>query len=52
MFKLLVPEETDFDMKDLTYEMVEELFPFAIQMQMMQLISDTISPSYTEAKGK
>ena len=52
MFKLIVPEEIGFDMEDLTYEMIEELFPFAIQMQMMQLISDTISPSYTEAKGK
>jgi hypothetical protein len=51
MFKLLVPEENGFDMNTITYEMIEELFPFSIQMQILELISDTISPSYKETKG-
>jgi hypothetical protein len=52
MFKLLVPEEDGFDMNTITYEMIEELFPTSIQMQIVELISDTISPSYKETKGK
>lgn len=52
MFKLLVPEEQGFDMNTITYEMIEELFPFSIQMQLLELINDTISPSYKESKGK
>lgn len=52
MFKLLVPEEDGFDMDTITYEMIEELFPFSIQMQIVELISDTISPSYKDTKGK
>jgi hypothetical protein len=52
MFKLLVPEEEGFDMNTITYSMIEELFPFTIQMQLLELISDTISPSYKETKGK
>jgi hypothetical protein len=52
MFQLLVPEEKDFDMKTITYEMVEELFPFSVQLEMVELIGTIISPSYKEAKGK
>lgn len=52
MCKLLVPEEQDFDMNTITYEMIEELFPFAIQMQLVDEISKTVSPSYETQKGK
>lgn len=52
MMRLLVPEEIDFDMSTITYEMVDELFPFAIQLQMMELIGETVSPSYSTTKGK
>ena len=52
MFKLLVPEEKNFDMTTITYDMIEELFPFAVQMQIIDKISQTISPSYVELKGK
>jgi 6-pyruvoyl-tetrahydropterin synthase len=52
MFKMLVPEEKGFDMETITYEMIDELFPFAVQMQIIDRISQTISPSYTESKGK
>lgn len=52
MFKLLVPEEQGFDMGTISYEMIEELFPFSIQIELIEKISDTISPSYKETKGK
>ena len=52
MMRLLVPEEITYNMADLTYEMVDELFPFAIQLQMMELIGETVSPSYATTKGK
>jgi ribosomal protein S17E len=52
MVQMLVPEEQDFDMSTITYEMVEELFPFSVQMELLQRISEVISPSYKETKGK
>lgn len=52
MFRLLVPEEKDFDMGTITYPMIEELFPFAIQMQMVEMIGKTVSPNYEAQKGK
>jgi hypothetical protein len=52
MFRLLVPEEQNFDMETITYEMVEELFPFAVQMQMVEMIGKTVSPNYEVQKGK
>jgi hypothetical protein len=52
LFKFLVPEEKGFDMNTITYEMIEELFPFSIQMELIGLIGDTISPNYKETRGK
>lgn len=52
LFKFLVPEEKDFDMNTITYDMIEELFPFSIQMELIGLIGDTISPNYKETRGK
>ena len=52
MFKMLVPEDTSFDMSTIDYSMIDEQFPFAIQMQMMELIGETVSPTYTNTKGK
>lgn len=51
-FKLLVPEEDGFDMNTITYEMIEELFPFPIQMQIMEEISRVVSIQYEAQKGK
>jgi hypothetical protein len=51
-FKLLVPEENGFDMNTITYEMIEELFPFPIQMQIMEEISRVVSIQYEVQKGK
>lgn len=52
MFKLLVPEDTSFDMSTITYDMIEELFPFSIQLEVMENISRTITPEYNEARKK
>ena len=52
LFKLLVPEEQGFDMSTITYEMIEELFPFPVQLQIMEEINSVISPNYKESKGK
>lgn len=52
MFKMLVPEEKSFDMSEITYPMIDELFPFSIQMQVIDEITKTISPSYEATKGK
>lgn len=52
LFKLIVPEEANFDMSTITYQMVEELFPFSVQLQVMESINDVIAPSYKAAKGK
>lgn len=52
MFKLLVPEEQGFDMNTITYPMIEELFPFPVQMQIVEQISKVISAGYEGGKGK
>lgn len=52
MIRLLVPEEEGFDMSTVTYEMVEELFPFSVQLELVELIGETVSPSYKDTKGK
>ena len=52
LFKLLVPEEKGFDMATITYDMIEELFPFSIQMEIIEKISDAISPTYKDSRGK
>lgn len=52
MFKMLVAEDPEFDMSTITYDMIEELFPFSIQIEMMELIAKTISPDYKEIRGK
>jgi ribosomal protein S17E len=52
MVRLLVPEEKDFDMNTITYDMVEELFPFSVQLELIDLISNTIAPNYKDQKGK
>jgi 6-pyruvoyl-tetrahydropterin synthase len=52
MVQMLVPEEKGFDMTTITYEMVEELFPFSVQMELLQKISEVVAPNYKETKGK
>lgn len=52
LFKLLVPEQDGFDMNTITYPMIEELFPFPIQMQIIEEISRVVSVQYEATKGK
>lgn len=52
MIRLLIPEEQGFDMATVNYDMVQEAFPFAIQLELMENISKTISPEYKEHRGK
>ena len=52
LIKLIVPEEDGFDMSTITYDMVEELFPFSVQIQLIEEISLVISPSYKTVRGK
>lgn len=52
MLQMLVPEEKGFDMSTITYEMIDEIFPFSIQMELVEKIAETISPNYTATKGK
>jgi hypothetical protein len=39
-------------MSTVTYAMVEELFPFSVQLELIDLISNTIAPNYKDQKGK
>ena len=50
LFRLLVPQERDFDMSTIDYQMIDELFPLAIQLQVMEKISEVIAPGYKEAR--
>lgn len=52
MFKLLVPEDSTFDMETITYKDIEELFPLPIQMTVVEQITEVISFDYKKIKGK
>jgi hypothetical protein len=52
LIKLLVPEEKGFEMETITYQMVEELFPFTVQLELIDAIANTITPTYKDQKGK
>jgi hypothetical protein len=49
--KLLIPE-TGASLEDLTYEDIEEDFPFAVQLQFLDKIRETISADYKETRQK
>jgi len=50
-FKLLVPEMEGISLEDLTYADIEEEFPIAVQMVIVEKIGEVISPTYREARG-
>lgn len=52
LVRLLVPENKYFDMASISYADIEELFPFSIQMELIEQINSVISPNYTATKGK
>lgn len=49
--KLLVPENPDMTLDDLTYEEVEAEFPWTVQLALVEKISEAISPNYKEIRG-
>ena len=49
--KLLVPENKEHSMDDITYADIEEEFPLAIQLTLVEKIGEVISPSYKENRG-
>jgi hypothetical protein len=52
LFRLLVPLEKEFDMSSVDYAQIDEIFPFAIQMELADEIAKVISPNYTETRKK
>jgi len=49
--KLLVPENPADTMADITYADIEAEFPLAIQLTLVEKISEVISPTYKENRG-
>jgi hypothetical protein len=49
--KLLIPEQPDMNLDDLTYEEVEAEFPWTVQIALIEKISEAISPGYKETRG-
>lgn len=49
--KLLVPENPQDTMDDITYADVEAEFPLPIQLALIEKIAEVISPSYKESRG-
>ena len=52
MVKLLVPEDKSFDMEELTYEDIEEVFPLPVQLELVEKISEVISFDYHRTRKK
>mgnify|MGYP003341402856 CR=1 FL=1 len=52
MVRLLVPESPDFDMSQVTYQDIDELFPFPVQLELVEEIASIISPTYKPTRGK
>ena len=49
--KLLIPENGE-SLENLTYQDVEEEFPLAIQLELVDAINEAISPNYENTRGK
>jgi hypothetical protein len=49
--KLLIPENPENTMDDITYADIEAEFPLPIQLSLIEKISEVISPSYKESRG-
>jgi len=52
LFKLIVPEDASFDMNAITYQDIDDNFPFNIQLELLNKISEVIAPGYIQTKGK
>ena len=49
--KLLIPENPENTMDDITYADIEAEFPLPIQLALIEKIAEVISPSYKESRG-
>lgn len=49
--KLLIPENEEDTLEDITYEEIEAEFPMSIQITLIEKISECISPNYKENRG-
>jgi hypothetical protein len=49
--KLLVPENEDQTLDDITYQDIEEEFPLSVQMALIKAIGEAISPTYEDSRG-
>lgn len=49
--KLLIPESENDSLADLTYKEIEDEFPMAVQISLLEKIAESISPSYKESRG-
>jgi hypothetical protein len=49
--KLIIPENANDSLTELTYAEVEEEFPITVQIALMEKIAEAISPSYKESRG-
>jgi hypothetical protein len=47
-FRLLIP--ADGQVNDLTYQDIDEVFPFSVQLELISAISDAIQPGYKEQR--
>lgn len=48
--KLLIPENENDSLSDLTYEEIEAEFPMSVQMALVEKIAEVISPTYKETQ--
>jgi hypothetical protein len=49
--KLLIPENPENSLDDLTYADIELEFPMSVQLLLCEKIGEAISPTYKEARG-
>lgn len=49
--KLLIPENPENSLVDLTYADIEAEFPMSVQLMLCEKIGEAISPTYKEARG-
>ena len=49
--RLLVPEDPEQSMADITYADIEAEWPLSVQVALVDKISEAISPSYKETRG-
>jgi hypothetical protein len=50
MVKLLLPEMEGINMEELTYQEINDEFPFPVQLELMKKIAEVISPGYEETR--